>query len=46
MNDSKKPNTGCDENYDFYSLRKIATHEELTINYETFSEEPVLPKKK
>jgi hypothetical protein len=46
MNDSKTPNTRCDENYDFYALRKIASREELTIDYDTFSEEPASPRKK
>jgi hypothetical protein len=40
MNESKTPNTRCDENYDFYTLRKIAKGEELTIDYSTFSEYP------
>lgn len=40
MNESKKPNTRCDENYDFYTLREIAAGEELTIDYSTFSDYP------
>ena len=40
MNESKKPNTRCDENYDFYALRDIHSGEELTVDYETFSDYP------
>ncbi|SRR6266851_510 len=40
MNESKKPNTRSDENYDFYTLREIAQGEELTVDYETFSDYP------
>jgi hypothetical protein len=43
MNESKKPNARCDENYDFYTVRDIAAGEELTIDYSTFSEYPRLP---
>jgi hypothetical protein len=43
MNDSKRPNTRCDENYDFYTLREIARDEELTVDYETFSDSPKSP---
>jgi hypothetical protein len=42
MNDSKRPNTRCDENYDFYTTRQIRAGEELTIDYSTFSDEPDL----
>ncbi len=42
MNESKNPNTICDENYDFYSLRNIKTGEELTIDYATFSDYPLI----
>jgi hypothetical protein len=45
MNESKKPNTRCDDNYDFYTLRNIAKGEELTIDYSTFSEYPAKPKR-
>jgi hypothetical protein len=40
MNESKKPNTQCDENYDFHTLREIAKDEELTVDYSTFSDYP------
>lgn len=40
LNESKKPNTRCDENYDFYSLREIAKDEEITVDYSTFSKYP------
>ena|ERR1700733_11716928 len=34
------PNVACREDYTFYALRKIAVGEELTVNYNTFSERP------
>lgn len=40
MNNSNKPNTRCDDNYDFYTKRAIRTGEELTIDYSTYSDEP------
>jgi hypothetical protein len=40
INESKKPNVRCDENYDFYSLRDINAGEELTVDYATFSDYP------
>jgi hypothetical protein len=40
MNESKKPNTRCDENYDFYTVRDIRAGEELTVDYATFSDYP------
>ncbi len=40
LNESKKPNVRCDENYDFYSLREIGADEELTVDYATFSDYP------
>lgn len=40
LNESKTPNTRCDENYDFYTLREIAPGEELTVDYATFSDYP------
>jgi hypothetical protein len=40
INESKKPNVRCDENYDFYSLRDIDDGEELTVDYSTFSDYP------
>ena len=44
MNESKKPNTRCDENYDFYTLRDISPGEELTVDYKTFSDYPATSK--
>jgi len=41
MNDSKSPNTFCDENYDFYSIRDIRAGEELTVDFDTFSQPPM-----
>ncbi len=36
-----RPNVRCDaETYEFYALRNIRSGEELTVDYETFSEEP------
>jgi hypothetical protein len=40
LNESKSPNTRCDDNYDFYTLREIRAGEELTVDYETFSDYP------
>jgi hypothetical protein len=40
LNESKKPNTRCDENYDFYAIRDIAPGGELTVDYASFSEYP------
>ena len=38
LNESKKPNVGCDKNYNFYALRDIKTGEELTADYSTYNE--------
>ena len=46
MNESKKPNTRCDENYDFYTIRQISAGEELTVDYATFSDYPASPTKR
>jgi hypothetical protein len=47
-NSDKSPNLRCDDNYDFYALRDIASGEELTVTYSTYSDEPrrALRKKK
>ncbi len=45
LNNSKKPNTRCDENYDFISTRDISIGEELSVDYSTYSEEPDFPRK-
>jgi FRG domain len=37
LNESKTPNTKCDENYNFIALKNIKTGEELTVDYLTFS---------
>jgi hypothetical protein len=42
LNESKTPNTRCDENYDFYTLREIRTEEELTVDCAAFSDYPEL----
>lgn len=44
LNESKKPNTSSDENYDFYALRDIVAGEELTVDYSEFSRYPGKPK--
>jgi len=38
INESKKPNVGCDKNYNFYALREIKSGEELTADYSTYNE--------
>ena len=38
LNSSKKPNVGCDKDYNFYALRNIKAGEELTVDYDTYSE--------
>jgi SET domain-containing protein len=38
LNHSKKPNMAADENYDFYSLRRIKNGEELTVDYDTYAD--------
>lgn len=38
LNNSKKPNTRCNQNYDFITLRKIEKGEELTVDYSAYSE--------
>lgn len=43
LNESKRPNTRSDENYDFYALRDITAGEELTVDYSTFSRYPGKP---
>ena len=34
---SSEPNVGCDDEYNFYSLRNIKKGEELTVDYKTYS---------
>jgi SET domain-containing protein len=36
LNHSKKPNMAADDNYDFYSARRIRKGEELTVDYDTY----------
>jgi len=40
LNESKKPNARCDENYHFYAAREIAQGEEITVDYSTLNEYP------
>lgn len=39
LNNSKNPNVGCDQEYNFFTLRNIQAGEELTVDYNTYSEE-------
>jgi SET domain-containing protein len=38
LNHSKNPNVACDKDYKFYALRDIKKSEELTADYETYSD--------
>jgi hypothetical protein len=38
LNSSKKPNVRCDENLDFFALRDIKVGEELTADYDAYSD--------
>jgi hypothetical protein len=40
LNESKRPNATCDEDYYFYALRDIRIGEEVTVDYATFSDYP------
>ncbi|HMK77426.1 MAG TPA: FRG domain-containing protein [Thermodesulfobacteriota bacterium] len=40
LNSSRRPNVGCDKDYNFFALRDIERDEELTVDYSTYSEEP------
>lgn len=42
LNSSKKPNVECNENMDFKAIRNIKTGEELTADYDDYSD-PVTP---
>lgn len=42
LNCSKRPNVRCDENLDFIAIRNIAPGQELTADYDEYSD-PVLP---
>jgi SET domain-containing protein len=37
---NQKPNVECRDDYMFYAVRDIAVGEELTVNYDTYSERP------
>lgn len=39
LNNSKNPNVLCDSEYDFYALKDIKVGEELTTDYEIYSDE-------
>lgn len=39
LNNSKQPNVVCDENYDFFAGRNIKKGEELTVDYDSYSDE-------
>jgi SET domain-containing protein len=38
INHSKKPNTGCNKNYNFFATRDIRKGEELTADYTSYSD--------
>jgi SET domain-containing protein len=38
LNHSKKPNVGCDRNYNFFTLKNVKAGEELTADYDTYNE--------
>jgi SET domain-containing protein len=40
LNESKTPNVGCDEDFNFFALCNIEVGEELTVDYDTYSERP------
>jgi hypothetical protein len=40
LNESKRPNARCDENYTFFARRDISAGEEITVDYSTFSDYP------
>jgi SET domain-containing protein len=40
LNESKRPNVRCDDNYQFWALRDIRADEELTVDYDTYSDRP------
>jgi SET domain-containing protein len=40
-----KPNVRCDDNYQFFALRDINPAEELTVDYDAYSDDPDLDMK-
>jgi len=40
LNESDDPNVACDKDFDFFALRDIAVDEELTVDYDSYSEPP------
>jgi SET domain-containing protein len=40
LNHSKRPNVAVDKSYRFYALRFIRSGEELTVDYDTYSDQP------
>src|SRR6266436_8451131 len=40
LNHSKKPNVAIDKHFRFYALRDIRSGEELTVDYDTYSDPP------
>jgi len=44
LNNSKNPNVACAADYRFYALRDIEVGEELTADYDAYSENPESPK--
>ena len=45
LNDSRKPNVVCDNEYEFFALRDIRSGEELTVDYSTYSDPPKVSRK-
>jgi hypothetical protein len=38
LNESKIPNVGCDKDFKFYATADIKADDELTVNYDEYSE--------
>jgi len=41
LNHSKRPNVRCSRDFKFFAIKDIESGEELTVNYETFNDEPI-----
>jgi len=40
LNESASPNVGCDSEYRFFAIRDIKKGEELTVDYDLYSDRP------
>jgi SET domain-containing protein len=40
LNHSKHPNVACDANYNFFATKDIQKGEELTVDYDSYSDKP------